>query len=170
MERCGGAQSIDAVAVAAGPGLSPCLSVGMMCMCVCVASVLVRFLILTVCVLYSIPGCQIAQEWATRLGVPLYAVNHLEAHSLVAHMTDHSITFPHLTLLLSGGHTELWHAQGVGHYTILGNTLDDAVRAMCYHKVHENDSCMYVCMHVCMYVCMYVMLFSFSFLLGRRSV
>ena len=57
---------------------------------------------------------------------PLMAVNHLEAHALTARLTD-GIPFPYLLLLASGGHTQLVAVKGVGEYTRLGTTIDDAI-------------------------------------------
>jgi len=62
--------------------------------------------------------------WASRK--PFYAVNHLEGHitaNLVAH-PDLGEDF--ITLLVSGGHTMLVDVAGIGNYTVLGKTLDDA--------------------------------------------
>lgn len=52
-------------------------------------------------------------------------VHHMEAHALVARQAA-SVPFPFLCLLVSGGHNLLLVAHGVGSYTMLGNTLDDA--------------------------------------------
>jgi N6-L-threonylcarbamoyladenine synthase len=57
---------------------------------------------------------------------PLMAINHLEAHALTARLT-HGQAFPYLVLLVSGGHCQLQLVHGVGRYTRLGTTLDDAV-------------------------------------------
>ncbi|MBM6593755.1 tRNA (adenosine(37)-N6)-threonylcarbamoyltransferase complex transferase subunit TsaD [Microvirga pudoricolor] len=57
---------------------------------------------------------------------PLMAVNHLEAHALTARLTD-GIPFPYLLLLASGGHTQLVAVKGVGDYTRIGTTIDDAI-------------------------------------------
>ena len=57
---------------------------------------------------------------------PFLAINHLEAHALTARLTD-NIAFPYLLLLASGGHTQLIAVNGVGDYTRLGTTMDDAI-------------------------------------------
>jgi N6-L-threonylcarbamoyladenine synthase len=90
-------EEIDAVAAAAGPGLIGGLIVGTM----------------------MAKGI----AWAT--GKPFLAVNHLEAHALTARLTD-GVNFPFLLLLVSGGHCQLLACVGVGSYTRLGTTLDDA--------------------------------------------
>lgn len=53
-------------------------------------------------------------------------VHHMEAHALVTRLAE-NVEFPFLCLLVSGGHNMLLVAHGVGNYTLLGNTLDDAV-------------------------------------------
>ena len=56
---------------------------------------------------------------------PFVAVNHLEGHVLTPRLTD-GVAFPYLVLLVSGGHTQLVLAEGVGRYRRLGTTIDDA--------------------------------------------
>ena len=58
--------------------------------------------------------------------IPFLAVNHLEGHALTARLTD-KLDFPYLLLLASGGHSQILIVKDVGHYKLLGNTLDDAV-------------------------------------------
>ena len=53
-------------------------------------------------------------------------VHHMEAHALVARQAV-GVSFPFLCLLISGGHNMLIIAHGVGEYTLLGSTLDDAL-------------------------------------------
>lgn len=89
---------VDGIAAAAGPGL--------------IGGVLV--------------GLTTAKVLALVTRKPLVAVNHLEAHALTARLTD-NIAFPYLLLLMSGGHTQLVAALGVGDYVRLGTTLDDAI-------------------------------------------
>ncbi|MEM8785521.1 MAG: tRNA (adenosine(37)-N6)-threonylcarbamoyltransferase complex transferase subunit TsaD, partial [Pseudomonadota bacterium] len=57
--------------------------------------------------------------------VPLLAVNHLEGHALSPRLTVKT-EFPYLLLLVSGGHCQLVSVQGLGDYTLLGTTIDDA--------------------------------------------
>lgn len=54
------------------------------------------------------------------------AINHLEGHALTARLT-HDLDYPYLLLLVSGGHCQFINVSGLGHYQILGKTLDDAV-------------------------------------------
>ncbi|MBB6227214.1 N6-L-threonylcarbamoyladenine synthase [Polymorphobacter multimanifer] len=58
---------------------------------------------------------------------PLIAVNHLEGHALSARLTDSSLEFPYLLLLVSGGHCQLLAVEGVGRFRRLATTIDDAV-------------------------------------------
>jgi N6-L-threonylcarbamoyladenine synthase len=88
---------LDGVAVTAGPGL--------------IGGVLV--------------GVMTAKAIAAVHGMKLVAVNHLEGHALTARLTE-DIAFPYLLLLASGGHCQLLVVRGVGQYTRLGSTIDDA--------------------------------------------
>jgi N6-L-threonylcarbamoyladenine synthase len=73
-----------------------------------------------------IVGVMTAKAMAAALHKPFIAVNHLEAHALTARLTD-DVPFPYLLLLVSGGHCQLLAVAGVGRYTRLGTTIDDAV-------------------------------------------
>ncbi len=66
-----------------------------------------------------------AKGLALGSGKPLIAVNHLEGHALSPRLGE-PLAFPYLLLLVSGGHTQLLIAEGVGRYRRLGSTLDDA--------------------------------------------
>jgi N6-L-threonylcarbamoyladenine synthase len=57
--------------------------------------------------------------------LPFLAINHLEGHALSARLS-HDVEFPYLLLLVSGGHCQLLIVEGVGRYTRLGTTIDDA--------------------------------------------
>jgi N6-L-threonylcarbamoyladenine synthase len=57
---------------------------------------------------------------------PFLAINHLEGHALTARLVE-AVDFPFLLLLVSGGHCQLLAVEGVGRYTRLGTTIDDAV-------------------------------------------
>lgn len=60
------------------------------------------------------------------------AINHLEGHALTPRLTDR-LDFPYLLLLISGGHTQILVAEGVGQYKRWGTTLDDAA-GECFDK------------------------------------
>src|SRR4029077_5982172 len=57
--------------------------------------------------------------------MPLMGVNHLEGH-LLAIQIEQVVPFPFLCLIVSGGHTSLYMARGLGNYSSLGGTRDDA--------------------------------------------
>ncbi len=88
---------IDAIAVTCGPGL--------------VGSLLV--------------GVNAAKGLAYGAGLELIGVHHLEGHLFSAGI-ERSLEPPFLSLLVSGGHTELVHVPSYGTYHHLGRTLDDA--------------------------------------------
>jgi N6-L-threonylcarbamoyladenine synthase len=73
-----------------------------------------------------IVGVMTAKALACALDTPLYGINHLEGHALTVRLT-HDVAFPYLLFLMSGGHCQLLHVAGVGRYTLLGQTLDDAI-------------------------------------------
>lgn len=73
-------------------------------------------------------GVVAAKAIASALDIPLIGVNHLEGHlySPFLQGSEGDIPFPHVCLIVSGGHTELVLAEGHGCYRLLGQTLDDA--------------------------------------------
>ncbi|OAN49111.1 tRNA N6-adenosine(37)-threonylcarbamoyltransferase complex transferase subunit TsaD [Paramagnetospirillum marisnigri] len=98
MKRAGiGFAQLDAVAATGGPGLIGGVIVGVMT----------------------------GKALALASGKPFLAINHLEGHALTARLT-HGIDFPYLLLLASGGHCQLLAVDGVGRYSRLGTTIDDA--------------------------------------------
>ncbi|MDF7669967.1 tRNA (adenosine(37)-N6)-threonylcarbamoyltransferase complex transferase subunit TsaD [Orbaceae bacterium ESL0721] len=92
------AKDIDAVAYTAGPGLIGALLVG--------ASI----------------GRSLAYAWQ----VPAIAVHHMEGHLLAPMLEENPPQFPFVALLVSGGHTQLISVTGIGQYTLLGESIDDA--------------------------------------------
>ncbi len=91
-------QQVDVFASTAGPGL--------------VAALLV--------------GNTAAKALALAAGKPFVAVNHLEGHMLSPFITHPQGLVPHLSLVVSGGHSLLVDVQGSGSYTLLGRSRDDA--------------------------------------------
>ncbi|SBO14475.1 tRNA N6-adenosine threonylcarbamoyltransferase [Anaplasma phagocytophilum] len=89
---------LSSIAVTAGPGLVGSLIVGVM--------------------------FAKAVSYATKK--PIIAVNHLEAHALVARMNQ-EIVFPFLVLIVSGGHCQFMLAHDVGCYSKLGGAIDDSL-------------------------------------------
>lgn len=59
--------------------------------------------------------------------IPFCAINHLEAHALIARMTNPTLDFPFLLLLASGGHCQILVCLGVGQYLKYGATKDDSI-------------------------------------------
>ncbi|WP_211444018.1 tRNA (adenosine(37)-N6)-threonylcarbamoyltransferase complex transferase subunit TsaD [Collimonas humicola] len=91
-------QEIDAIAYTQGPGLAGALLV----------------------------GASIACGLGMALDKPMLGVHHLEGHLLSPLLASEPPTFPFVALLVSGGHTQLMRVDGVGQYSLLGETLDDA--------------------------------------------
>ncbi len=89
---------IDAIAYTQGPGLAGALLV----------------------------GSSVACSLGLALDKPVLGVHHLEGHLLSPLLASERPDFPFLALLVSGGHTQLMRVGGVGRYTLLGETLDDA--------------------------------------------
>ncbi len=71
-------------------------------------------------------GVQKARQIAGQHGLKYIPVHHMEAHALIARAGT-AVQFPYLCLLVSGGHNMIVIVEGVGAYTLLGSTLDDAV-------------------------------------------
>ena len=96
---------IDLIAVTNGPGLEPCLWVG------------VNF----------------AKALSYFWDIPVIPVNHIESHILVNFLENKDIKFPVIALVVSGGHTQLILMKKIGDYKILGETRDDAA-GECFDK------------------------------------
>jgi len=92
------ASQLDGVAYTAGPGLVGAL----------------------------LTGAALGRSLAYALGVPAVPVHHLEGHLLAPLLEDRAPPFPHLALLVSGGHTMLIVVRALGDYQLLGETRDDA--------------------------------------------
>lgn len=71
-------------------------------------------------------GLTAAKGLAYALEVPFVAVHHLEGHLLSPLLDDPDLRFPHVCLLVSGGHTEIVRLEGLGAYRLLAQTRDDA--------------------------------------------
>ncbi|HXZ51990.1 MAG TPA: tRNA (adenosine(37)-N6)-threonylcarbamoyltransferase complex transferase subunit TsaD [Burkholderiales bacterium] len=71
-------------------------------------------------------GASFAHALAFALGVPAIGIHHLEGHLLSPLLSSRAPQFPFVALLVSGGHTQLMRVDGVGRYTLLGETQDDA--------------------------------------------
>jgi len=96
-------ESIDSIAVTAGPGL--------------IGSLLI--------------GVEAAKALAVAWNKPLIPVNHLVGHIYANFLTENTeetlpIQFPCVVLIVSGGHTDLVLMKGHGDFEFIGSTLDDA--------------------------------------------
>src|SRR5882757_10060163 len=89
---------IDGVAYTAGPGLIGAL----------------------------LTGASLARSLAYAWKVPALGVHHLEGHLLAPLLEPEPPPFPHVALLVSGGHTMLIEVRAIGSYQLLGETRDDA--------------------------------------------
>ncbi len=88
---------IDAVAVTSRPGLTGSLVVGL----------------------------TFGKGVAFSLGVPYVAVDHILSHIYAPQLAE-EIDYPHLTLLVSGGHSIIGKVEGFDQFSVLGTTIDDA--------------------------------------------
>lgn len=71
-------------------------------------------------------GAGVAVALAAALDRPAVGVHHLEGHLLSPFLSVDAPAFPFIALLVSGGHTQLMRVTEVGHYDLLGETVDDA--------------------------------------------
>ncbi len=71
-------------------------------------------------------GAGVACALGAALKKPVLGVHHLEGHLLSPFLSADPPEFPFVALLVSGGHTQLMRVDGVGRYTLLGETIDDA--------------------------------------------
>ena len=99
LQEIGSIDDIDAITYTRGPGLIGALMV----------------------------GANLARGLAWALDKPVLGVHHMEGHLLAPMLAQEKPELPFVALLVSGGHTMLVDVQAIGHYRILGETLDDAV-------------------------------------------
>ena len=71
-------------------------------------------------------GAALARSLAYAWRKPAIGVHHLEGHLLAPLLEPEPPPFPHVALLVSGGHTQLIEVRGIGQYRPLGETRDDA--------------------------------------------
>src|SRR5579863_6086538 len=71
-------------------------------------------------------GAALARSLAYAWGVPAVGIHHLEGHLLAPLLEPEPPPFPHVALLVSGGHTLLIEVSGTGRYRVLGASRDDA--------------------------------------------
>ena len=71
-------------------------------------------------------GALFGRSLAYALGVPAIGVHHMEGHLLAPLLSANPPEFPFVALLVSGGHSQLMAAHGIGQYELLGESIDDA--------------------------------------------
>jgi N6-L-threonylcarbamoyladenine synthase len=71
-------------------------------------------------------GAALAASLAYAWKIPAIGVHHLEGHLLAPLLESDPAPFPHVALLVSGGHTQLIEVAAIGSYRLLGETRDDA--------------------------------------------
>ena len=71
-------------------------------------------------------GATAAKSLSVALKIPLLGVDHLEGHLLAFLANEQPTNFPMLSLLVSGGHSELVLIRTFGDYELVGQTRDDA--------------------------------------------
>lgn len=72
-------------------------------------------------------GAYIAYSISYTLNIPIIGVNHLEGHIFSAMINKNKHKFPFISLLISGGHTQLIDVHNIGHYKIIDESLDDSL-------------------------------------------
>jgi N6-L-threonylcarbamoyladenine synthase len=71
-------------------------------------------------------GVLVAKTISFSLQIPLIGIDHIEAHLFSVHFNN-NVEYPILGIIVSGGHTLAILSEKIGHYEILGSTLDDAI-------------------------------------------
>lgn len=71
-------------------------------------------------------GYNYAKGFAIANGIPFYGINHIESHLFSCFIGKKEIDFPLIALVVSGGHTILFHVESVTKYSVMGETQDDA--------------------------------------------
>jgi len=71
-------------------------------------------------------GINFAKGMSIALNIPYIGINHLEGHLFSNIMDNSNLSYPFISLVVSGGHTQIWKVNSIGNYTLLANTVDDA--------------------------------------------
>ena len=71
-------------------------------------------------------GFSFAKAFAWARNLPLAGVNHLEAHIHSLFLAEPDLQFPFISLVVSGGHTNIYHVSGDNRFELMGQTRDDA--------------------------------------------
>ena len=72
-------------------------------------------------------GTSFAKSISYSLGIPLICVDHIKAHALSHTINTSKVDFPFISLVVSGGHTQIVEVKDYFEMTVIGQTLDDAV-------------------------------------------
>ena len=72
-----------------------------------------------------IVGLNFAKGLAVGLDIPLIGISHLEGH-LSSGFINNSPQFPCISLIVSGGHTQIWLIENINKFDVISNTVDDA--------------------------------------------
>ena len=72
-------------------------------------------------------GVSAAKALSYSLNIPLYAVNHIEAHIAANYISSPELKPPFLAVVASGGHTGVCRVDGLNKFTMLSSTTDDAI-------------------------------------------
>lgn len=72
-------------------------------------------------------GSSFAKSMSYSLGIPLICVDHIKAHALSHSINSFDINFPFISLVVSGGHTQIMYIESYDKIKIVGETRDDAV-------------------------------------------
>jgi len=72
-------------------------------------------------------GTTAAKTLAYTLDVPLVPVHHIEGHIFASTLVEGEPHYPFISLVISGGHTQLVLVRAFGDYKVVGDTLDDSV-------------------------------------------
>lgn len=72
-------------------------------------------------------GLSLTKGLSTALKIPFIGINHIEGHIYGNFLSNPQISFPHLSLVVSGGHTQIVIMKKHLDYKIIGKTRDDAV-------------------------------------------
>lgn len=71
-------------------------------------------------------GICFAKAMAMALNIPIIEVHHIQAHALSNFIEQKNITFPYISFVVSGGHTQLILVKDYLDMEVLGTTIDDA--------------------------------------------
>jgi N6-L-threonylcarbamoyladenine synthase len=71
-------------------------------------------------------GLSAAKALSFALEIPFCGINHLEGHLFAVFLEDPAPAFPFVGMIVSGGHTSLYHVKGFDNRSLLGQTRDDA--------------------------------------------